>query len=54
VASAPALPSQQVAAEREAAKTVTHEVQVAQARSMVNQDPKRVAQVVRGWVNQDE
>ncbi len=54
VASAPALPSQQVTAERETAKAVTHEVQVAQARSMVNQDPKRVAQVVRGWVNQDE
>ena len=54
LASAPALPSQQVTAERETAKAVTHEVQVAQARSMVNQDPKRVAQVVRGWVNQDE
>ena len=53
VASAPALPSQAVA-ERESAKAVTHEVQVAQARSMVSQDPKRVAQVVRGWVNQDE
>ena len=37
-------------------KTValTHEQQVAQARSLVNQDPKRVAQVVRGWVAQDE
>lgn len=54
VASAPALPSQQVTAERQTAQAVTHEVQVAQARSMVNQDPKRVAQVVRGWVNQDE
>jgi flagellar M-ring protein FliF len=53
VASAPALP-QQVSAERETAKAVTHEVQVAQARSLVSQDPKRVAQVVRGWVNQDE
>jgi flagellar biosynthesis/type III secretory pathway M-ring protein FliF/YscJ len=29
-------------------------VQVAQARSLVSQDPKRVAQVVRGWVNLDE
>jgi flagellar M-ring protein FliF len=53
VASAAALP-QQVSAERESAKAVTHEVQVAQARSLVSQDPKRVAQVVRGWVNQDE
>lgn len=33
---------------------VAHEQQVAQARTLVNQDPKRVAQVVRGWVAQDE
>jgi flagellar M-ring protein FliF len=33
---------------------LTHEQQLAQARTMVNQDPKRVAQVVRGWVGQDE
>jgi flagellar M-ring protein FliF len=33
---------------------VTHEQQVAQARTLVNQDPKRVAQVVRGWVAADE
>jgi flagellar M-ring protein FliF len=51
---APAAPSQAVVAERESAKAVTHEVQVAAARSLVGQDPKRVAQVVRGWVNQDE
>ena len=51
---APAAPQQAVAAERDSAKSVTHEVQVAQARSLVSQDPKRVAQVVRGWVNQDE
>jgi len=31
-----------------------HEAQIAQARAMVTQDPKRVAQVVRGWVAQDE
>ena len=36
------------------AVALTHEQQVAQARSLVNQDPKRVAQVVRGWVAQDE
>ena len=53
-AHAPAALPAQVAPERETAKAVTHEVQVAQARSLVSQDPKRVAQVVRGWVNQDE
>jgi flagellar M-ring protein FliF len=36
------------------ASTVTHEQQLSQARTMVNQDPKRVAQVVRGWVGSDE
>lgn len=35
-------------------ETVTHEVQVAAARALVNQDAKRVAQVVRGWVATDE
>jgi flagellar M-ring protein FliF len=44
----PALPS----AAQQAA--VTHEQQVAQARTLVNQDPKRVAQVVRGWVAKDD
>jgi flagellar M-ring protein FliF len=34
--------------------TVTHEQQLSQARTLVNQDPKRVAQVVRGWVGSDE
>jgi flagellar M-ring protein FliF len=45
---APALPS----AAQQAA--VTHEQQVLQARTLVNQDPKRVAQVVRGWVAKDD
>jgi flagellar biosynthesis/type III secretory pathway M-ring protein FliF/YscJ len=27
--------------------------QLTQARTLVHQDPKRVAQVVRGWVEQD-
>ena len=36
------------------ATALTHEQQIAQARTLVNQDPKRVAQVVRGWVAQDE
>jgi flagellar M-ring protein FliF len=34
--------------------TVNHEQQVMQARTLVNQDPKRVAQVVRGWVAKDD
>jgi flagellar M-ring protein FliF len=33
---------------------ITHEQQVTQARTLVNQDPKRVAQVVRGWVAKDD
>src|SRR5215472_7000029 len=32
---------------------LAHEQQLAQARSLVSQDPKRVAQVVRDWVDQD-
>ena len=44
----PALPSasQQAAA--------THEQQIALARTLVTQDPKRVAQVVKGWVANDD
>jgi flagellar M-ring protein FliF len=53
LAHAPAAPAP-VVPEKETQKAVTHEVQVAQARSLAGQDPKRVAQVVRGWVNQDE
>jgi flagellar M-ring protein FliF len=33
---------------------VTHEQQIAQVRTLVTQDPKRVAQVVKGWVATDE
>ena len=33
---------------------LAYEQQLAQARSLVSQDPKRVAQVVRTWVAQDE
>jgi flagellar M-ring protein FliF len=36
------------------ATAATHDQQLMQARTMVNQDPKRVAQVVRGWVAKDE
>lgn len=42
------------AGQRDAATALSHEQQLTQARTMVNQDPKRVAQVVRGWVGQDE
>jgi flagellar M-ring protein FliF len=44
----PALPGAAQAA------AVSHEQQVIQARTLVNQDPKRVAQVVRGWVAKDD
>jgi len=33
---------------------LAYEQQLAQARTLVSQDPKRVAQVVRTWVGQDE
>jgi len=36
------------------AAVLSHEQQLAQARTLVTQDPKRVAQVVREWVGQDE
>jgi flagellar M-ring protein FliF len=36
------------------AAALNHEQQIAQARTLVTQDPKRVAQVVRGWVAQDD
>lgn len=43
------------AAQKEAVVTaLTHEQQLAHARTLVTQDPKRVAQVVRGWVGNDE
>ncbi len=35
------------------ATVLAHEQQLAQARTLVNQDPKRVARVVRDWVEQD-
>jgi flagellar M-ring protein FliF len=40
--------------ETAAVTALSHEQQLAQARTLVGQDPKRVAQVVRGWVGQDE
>jgi flagellar M-ring protein FliF len=36
------------------APPLAYEQQLAQARTLVGQDPKRVAQVVRTWVAQDE
>ena len=33
---------------------LAYEQQLAQARTLVGQDPKRVAQVIRTWVGQDE
>ncbi|MGA7538049.1 MAG: flagellar basal-body MS-ring/collar protein FliF [Steroidobacteraceae bacterium] len=39
---------------KDATAALTHDQQLAQARTLVNQDPKRVAQVVRGWVGKDE
>jgi flagellar M-ring protein FliF len=35
-------------------KALSHEQQLANARALVTQDPKRVAQMVRGWVGSDE
>ncbi len=35
-------------------KALSHEQQLASARAIVGQDPKRVAQLVRGWVGNDE
>lgn len=52
----PALPGpevQQVEASTSAA-ALDYEGQIAQARSLVNQDPARVAQVVKSWVGNDE
>ncbi len=48
-ANTPALPGADAKA-----VALSHEQQVAAARTLVNQDAKRVAQVVRDWVAQDE
>jgi len=37
-----------------AAPSVPYDQQITNARALVNQDPKRVAQVVRNWVSVDE
>src|SRR6202011_5118132 len=46
----PPEPSAPQALPSAAAAAVSHEQQVILARTLVNQDPKRVAQLVRGWV----
>jgi len=51
-AGARAAPAGALAASQSA--PLAYEQQLAQARSLVSQDPKRVAQVVRTWVAQDE
>jgi flagellar M-ring protein FliF len=53
-AAAETIAPQALPAAVQAAATVNHEQQVMQARTLVNQDPKRVAQVVRGWVAKDD
>jgi flagellar M-ring protein FliF len=55
-ATAEPVAQQALPAAKEAALTAaaTHEQQILAARTLVNQDPKRVAQVVRGWVAKDE
>lgn len=44
----------QAATQAEAKPQIAYEQQISQARTVVNQDPRRVAQVVKGWVGQDE
>ncbi len=51
----PALPSPEVPVEATAqTAALDYEGQIAQARSLVSQDPARVAQVVKSWVGNDE
>jgi flagellar M-ring protein FliF len=47
-------PARAAAAGTAVATTAPYEQQVTSARALVNQDPKRVAQVVRTWVASDE
>ena len=50
-----ALPDGSPQAQKDAVvKELSHDQQLANARAMVGQDPKRVAQLVRGWVGNDE
>jgi flagellar M-ring protein FliF len=50
----PALPAGASAVEAHATPTVDYEGQISQARTLVTQDPARVAQVVKTWVGGDE
>jgi flagellar M-ring protein FliF len=47
-------PSQSAAAQQASAAAMGYEQQVANARSVVQQDPRRVAQVVKNWVSDNE
>jgi flagellar M-ring protein FliF len=51
-ADAVALPAAQ--AQQQGMSTLDYDGQIAQARTLVNQDPARVAQVVKTWVGTDE
>jgi flagellar M-ring protein FliF len=50
----PSLPGPEAALAGTPQVAVNYEGQIAQARSLVNQDPARVAQVVKSWVGNDE
>ena len=52
----PALPGPEAAlvGQQPVAVALDYDGQIAQARSLVNQDPARVAQVVKSWVGNDE
>lgn len=50
----PPLPNPDAAANPAPVAALDYEGQVAQARSLVSQDPARVAQVVKSWVGNDE
>ncbi len=55
VAYTPALPGPEAAlAGQPQVSALDYDGQIAQARSLVNQDPARVAQVVKSWVGNDE
>jgi flagellar biosynthesis/type III secretory pathway M-ring protein FliF/YscJ len=44
----------EAAGERETSANIAYEQQLAAARSLVTQDPKRVAQAVKTWVGKDD
>jgi flagellar biosynthesis/type III secretory pathway M-ring protein FliF/YscJ len=44
----------QMLAQSGAQAPVSYDQQISDARNAVQQDPRRVAQVVKGWVGEDE